>query len=46
MHAFFLLINECLDEYKEQILPPRAKRFANYAIKTGIEGVVQAVIFI
>jgi hypothetical protein len=22
MHALFLLINECLNEYKEQIVPP------------------------
>jgi hypothetical protein len=41
----FLLINRSLNEDKELNLTtnhrsPRAKRFANYALKTGMEGVV------
>jgi hypothetical protein len=41
----FLLINECLNKNKEQMFTtnhrsPREKRFANYALKTGMEGVV------
>jgi hypothetical protein len=40
----FLLINRSLNEDKEPNLTtnhrsPRAKRFANYALKTGMEGV-------
>jgi hypothetical protein len=40
----FLLINESLNEEKElnpttNHRSPRAKRFANYALKTGMEGV-------
>jgi hypothetical protein len=40
----FLLINESLNEDKELNFTtnhrsPRAKRFANYALKTGMEGV-------
>jgi hypothetical protein len=40
----FLLINGSLNKDKEQNLitnhrSPRAKRFANYALKTGMEGV-------
>jgi hypothetical protein len=42
----FLLINGSLNEDKELNLTtnhrsPRAKRFANYALKTGMEGVLQ-----
>jgi hypothetical protein len=42
----FLLINGFLNEDKELNLttnhrPPRAKRFANYALKTGMEGVLK-----
>jgi hypothetical protein len=41
----FLLINGSLNEDKELNLTtnhrsPRAKKFANYALKTGMEGVV------
>jgi hypothetical protein len=41
----FLLINGSLNEDKELNLTtnhrsPRAKRFANYALKTGMEGVL------
>jgi hypothetical protein len=45
MHVLFLLIIESLNENKEPNLTtnlrsPRAKRFANYALKTGTEGVL------
>jgi hypothetical protein len=41
----FLLINEYLNEDKEPNITtnhrsPRAKRFTNYALKTGMEGVL------
>jgi hypothetical protein len=41
----FLLINESLNDEKEPNLTtnhrsPRAKRYANYALKTGTEGVL------
>jgi hypothetical protein len=44
----FLLINGSLNEDKELNLTtnhrsPRAKRFANYALKTGMEGVFEII---
>jgi hypothetical protein len=44
MHVLFLLINGSLNEDKESNLTTNhrsswAKRFANYALKTGMEGV-------
>jgi hypothetical protein len=44
---FFLLINGSLNEDKEPNFTtnhrsPRAKRFANYALKTGMEGVASS----
>jgi hypothetical protein len=46
MHALFLLINESFSENKEPNVTtnhrsPRAKKFENYALKTGMEGVIK-----
>jgi hypothetical protein len=44
----FLLINESLNEDKELNLTtnlklPKVKRFTNYALKTGMEGVILCI---